>query len=1196
MKNILSHHKNASSVTLKSRISRFAAPAVLFFLLCALGVQGQITGTVFRDFDGDGTRDANEPLIPGITVTAFSAAGTQCGTTTTAGNNAPNYSLTGCGTAAARVEFTIPASGTCATASRDYAALGANVYGSSVQFVNGNSTNVNFGLHDPEDYNQGPSNTTVYVPYYGHGDPTIVGGASGARDWLVGFPYNNSGGTVPSKRLNGNIIGSTWGLAYSKRAKKLFSSAVFHRHIGLGTLGTGGIYITDETAFTTATFYDLDANGYRTRADNTAPAYGLGSSFNFDQASGTKYSVTFQGSPDPLTNQPSGLGVVGSNSARGLVANPSSPSYDPAAFDQAGKVSLGDLEISENEEYLFVINLYTRKLLRLKLNNVAAPTGITEVMEYSLPNITVNNGLLRPWALKFYRGKLYVGAVSTGENGGQNIVNGATDLRAYVFEVTNPTGTLTFNTTPILDQPLNHIKGSPASGVATQWYPWTKTSLSGIVVGLNTVYPQPILSDIEFSDRGDMILAFTDRAGNQYGGGNYIYLGDNATLSYATTGGDIQIAGLNCTTGAYTRENNGQFVSINGETYTGSPNNAQGPGNGEFFHTDAFSIHSETAAGALAVLKGDAKVILTDMDPLNFLSGGTMKLSTTNGFDSDRYQLYVDGITGVTNPGLGKANGLGDIEFGGVLPPLEIGNRIWRDTDSDGIQDAGENGIANVTLELFADFDNDNNPDGAALATTNTAPNGTWYFNAANVTDGDPNLTGNQAGPQPEKQYLVRVGTADWTAGAAVGDLAGLLLTFANIGGAGQPDVRDNDAALLATIPTLVVNTGTYGASNHNYDIGFRAPCIISAITANAGPCVSTTNAHTVTGNITFANPPATGTLTVQIGAFSQTFNAPFTSPTAYSIAGVNSTGTSQTVNAVFSADATCISSITYMTPAACCPAPALICAGESYTLSAQAGLTDYQWFRDLSPISGANSSTYIATQTGSYTWTAVDNQCPIGGCCPLVLNPCICAITVTSATPTACVGNLYNLAVVVTYTNSPGGNITVTTSNGGTITVPATTSPQTITLTGLTANGTANIGVTAAFVATPACTNTLTNAYNAPAACNCTMVVTSATPTACAGNSLYNLAVVVTYTNSPGGNITVTTSNGGTITVAATASPQTITLTGLAANSAANIGVTAAFVATPTCTNTLAAAYNAPAPCPPCPNPNCVTATVVKN
>ncbi|HMS28662.1 MAG TPA: hypothetical protein PKD32_02305 [Saprospiraceae bacterium] len=53
---------------------------------------------------------------------------------------------------------------------------------------------------------------------------------------------------------------------------------------------------------------------------------------------------------------------------------------------------------------------------------------------------------------------------------------------------------------------------------------------------------------------------------------------------------------------------------------------------------------------------------------------------------------------------------------------------------------------------------------------------------------------------------------------------------------------------------------------------------------------VSANNQYTLTGTITFANPPATGTLTVSVsGGGSQVFNAPFTSPQNYSISGLTS-------------------------------------------------------------------------------------------------------------------------------------------------------------------------------------------------------------------------------------------------------------------------------------------------------------------
>lgn len=58
--------------------------------------------------------------------------------------------------------------------------------------------------------------------------------------------------------------------------------------------------------------------------------------------------------------------------------------------------------------------------------------------------------------LRYHRGKVYCGAVASGENGGANIIDGATDLYAHVFEMTDPLGSATFNSTPILSYPLNY--------------------------------------------------------------------------------------------------------------------------------------------------------------------------------------------------------------------------------------------------------------------------------------------------------------------------------------------------------------------------------------------------------------------------------------------------------------------------------------------------------------------------------------------------------------------------------------------------------------------------------------------------------------------------------------------------------------------------------------------------------------------
>jgi protocatechuate 3,4-dioxygenase beta subunit len=64
----------------------------------------------------------------------------------------------------------------------------------------------------------------------------------------------------------------------------------------------------------------------------------------------------------------------------------------------------------------------------------------------------------------------------------------------------------------------------------------------------------------------------------------------------------------------------------------------------------------------------------------------------------------------------------------GFYKTLCAGNFVWNDANNNGLQDVGETGIGNVTVRLYADANNDNVPDGAAIATTTTNPNGIYSF------------------------------------------------------------------------------------------------------------------------------------------------------------------------------------------------------------------------------------------------------------------------------------------------------------------------------------------------------------------------------------------------------------------------------------------------------------------------------------
>ena len=796
-------------------------------LAISASTQAQISGTVYRDYNGNGSRQTVaptiEPGVGGVVVNAYNSGDALIASTTT--DAAGAYTLPY--TVPVRIEFITPLSGNCVKSSLDFHS--GNGDGNNIRFVTSSPTTLNYAVNNPADYINSV-NPNLFVPHFTGGDP-LGGGTAGTASALDGYPYTSSGTTAATFTLQALNTGSTWGTAYSKQAQKLFTSAFLKRHVGLGPMGSGGIYLLTPSAatFTVTQFYDLDApanaDAYRTRAGTGAPAYGAGTSFNINGA-GT--IATYLGSTDAASGLPIGFGVIGANGAGGrtLPAVAATSSNDPAAFDQVGKVGLGGLALSDDGKYLFVVNLYDRKVYRLTLNNAYAPTAVTAVSSYALPSVAVTNGVLRPFALKYYRDKLYVGAVATGENGGSNTVNGATDLYAYVFELTTPTGAASFTATPVITYALNYLKGPALTTFGTQWNPWTNSTATAATPAFGeSVYPTPLLTGLDFSDRGDLIMDFTDRSGHQFGYYNFRNL-TGATTIKLDIGGDILIAGKDCSTGNFTLESNGSYNS-NGTVFTGGPGNNDGPGGGEFFYRDTFpTYHFETSQGALAILRGANEGVFNAMDPVNDFSGGKAHFSTADGSKTLGYQLYRNAAA---DGNFAKANGLGDIEIAGSEPGVELGNRVWNDANGNGVQDAGETGIANVTVELYTngvDLIPGNGDDVLVGTTTSSAVAATlgdWYFNTANVTDGDPTVAGNQAGPQPNYNYNVRIGSADWTGGIGAGDLLGYLLTKTNKIGYGATDLSDNDAALTAaSVPMISFTTGVLGQNNHSFDFGFK--------------------------------------------------------------------------------------------------------------------------------------------------------------------------------------------------------------------------------------------------------------------------------------------------------------------------------------------------------------------------------------
>jgi uncharacterized repeat protein (TIGR01451 family) len=768
---------------------------------------GTITGTVFRDWNGNGQQDPAtavripEPGIAGVTVTAYNVAGNAVGTATSTQDGTYSLVTNDAGTGPYRVEFTNPPAGLL------FGPAGSGS-GTAVQFVTSTPIgNVSLGLNDPKDYCQ--DNPLLVTPCYISGDP-LKPGTAAPEPVFVTFPYSAgtsapyNGTTVPaggnqpppSRLAMAGQLGATWGVAYQRATRKVFTASVVRRHSGFGPLGIGGLYTVtnpESQSKVTASFVDVKTIGID-------------------------------------------VGTL-TNAARNLPGDKSGFSGDAPAFPSVAKMGIGDIDIADDDKTLWLTNLNDRKLYSIFLNDASSPPTAANVNSYTIPSPNCNGGTFRPWGLKFYKGRVYVGGVCSAETS-QN----PSDLKAVVYEF-NP-GNNSF--TSRLEFGLGYTKGITWNwpGVLDRkfWRPWTDdfNTLIAPAQGTGTrkflVYPQPILSDLEFDIDGSMILGFMDRTGMQSG---YLQadLSGNDPVYEGISGGDTLRAYNN--NGTFVLENNG----VAGPN-VGGTNNGQGPGGGEFYYQDDFIqngqlVHQETSLGALGLLPGALQVVTPAFDPFTILSGGVLFLNNQNGKTDRRYEIFpAPSVQNQRNGTFGKAAGLGDLEVLCSEAPIELGNRIWNDLDRDGIQDPNELGIANVTVQLFR--------NGQLAGTTTTNATGQYFFNDGNVA----------SRVLPSTAYEIRVDRSQVA-------LTSTGLSPANADNSANGDARDSDALPSGNFAVIALTTGVAGANNHTFDIGFFAERVDLSLvkTVSIGP-------YQPGGNVTYTLTVSNATDCTKAGVF----------------------------------------------------------------------------------------------------------------------------------------------------------------------------------------------------------------------------------------------------------------------------------------------------------------------------------------
>lgn len=782
---------------LKEKIQQKLTASTFTSFTCNAGAD-EISGIVFEDYNFNGINDGSSEMgrFEGVLVTATDSLDNVLTTSTDANGNYIFTNLLPQTTY--RIEFNIPE-----TLSWAQPTIFQADNGTTVQFVtSGNCANL--GAATPDDFCE-TNNPPVMVSCFEPG--TAVYGATGNENkGIISFPYQSSGTiNAPTEIAKIYETGTVWGLAWQKSTQRLFTSSFLKRHSGFGALGAGGIYVTEYLNGVGNVVASFDLQGVVPA--NGGGAIDLGT---VDRSSGADFIL-----PD----------------------NNDTKNRDLDAFDKIGKMSFGDIDLSLDGRTLWLTNLKQNTIISVDVSDPNNYPGT--INQYSLNTMTglptCTNGTLRPWGLGMYKNKAYLGCVCTGENNGSDA-----DLYAYVlsFDPKLPTS-VTIELDFALDYKRENATDFPNLDIGVQssdWQPWI-SDWAGTGFSNNPTselaYPQPVLSDIDFTQDGSMVVGLADRWGFQLGYRDYIPVSGNTNTTSANVAGDIIKACF--INGQYVLEGTSGACSVN-DSAANSALDDDGPsGNGEFFYQDAFNDtareplynHNETFIGSFGVLKGANELIATHFDPIDgarfAFDLGILWHDITDGSRTNELRIVESGAS------QSKGNNLGDLALVCNGAPIEIGNYVWLDSDSDGIQDAGEKSLANIRLELY-------NENGDLLAFDITDANGQYYFSKDG--QGSQSWVNSNGSLSFDETYYIAVSGTQFSNNAITIDAKNYQVTTDSTANGINRFLIDNDAEVgsgfsgnlnnLNGLPITSITTSYTGIQDHSFDIGFSPACIQS--------------------------------------------------------------------------------------------------------------------------------------------------------------------------------------------------------------------------------------------------------------------------------------------------------------------------------------------------------------------------------
>jgi len=404
---------------------------------------------------------------------------------------------------------------------------------------------------------------------------------------------------------------------------------------------------------------------------------------------------------------------------------------------------------------------------------------------------------VKSWGISIHQDTIYVGSVCTND-----LTQGAAISRLN--------GT-TFTTLHLISLTMEGEQGNFINGIDQRWNVW-EDNYNNLFDGIGTRIDnaQPILSDINFKENGNIMLGFIDRSALQTGYLNYSpnpfdlnnYTNDSAGDFYYICNKNAQYYNEGTVNCPY---NPDTFRNQDTEFFIGE----------EYFYDNIRPVHEEVSLGGIAYQAGSNRLIGTVYNPIDQNRQNTQAFSGITWLDTSLGTKIASKRVVNTANYMGKSGGIGDVEILNTIAPIEIGDRVWFDQNDNGIQDANESGISNVEIKLFK-----NNNE---IAVAHTNPQGTYIFSndTSKITTSSHIYTISEL--TADQNYTIVIPNIDGISQQT--PLTSLSLARTNVQIGNASNLNDSDALINNSdgyINILSTDLPFAGANNHNFDIGFK--------------------------------------------------------------------------------------------------------------------------------------------------------------------------------------------------------------------------------------------------------------------------------------------------------------------------------------------------------------------------------------